>query len=360
MKYTGSVKHPQKPEAERVAIQESAVQSYDKPSAGQLPGASWNRALTSQAQRSSHILALQKTIGNRAVMRMLAHRPTKVSTVIQRIQSGEDRTKDITLAKSLFDGFLGTHTIGQHIDPKKNQALIEQAKKKTFELFKFGLKGESNQQYWLQKGLSLINKPMGQLPDIPENEGKAGKTPIWCDQATAIVIATLNDKAEFKSSLQVVKQGDPKQHGHWYVIANRDPKDGPPKYGEDLKGSEFIIDIWGALRLNEYRAAEKEELLTSIVFDQKAPYVMDTRVLSENEQLISATSEKDLAIYEKDMLTEVLHDMEGSKKTDTSALSVEDIVKLLKEKVAKKEEQQTKLESPVFFEEGKKVKLDED
>jgi hypothetical protein len=80
-------------------------------------------------------------------------------------------------------------------------------------------------------------------------EGRAkfqGRVPLWCDQATALVIAQLAEDPAFASSLDVVKQGDPRGQGHWYVLANRAPGRGV-EYGRRLEPEEFVIDLWGTL-----------------------------------------------------------------------------------------------------------------
>lgn len=105
----------------------------------------------------------------------------------------------------------------------------------------------SDPEFWMFKGQQLLDVPMSKIA----GGHKDGKTPIWCDQSTAIIIATLANNKQFTSPLEVIKQGDPKQHGHWYVLANRDPDASAPKWGDELEGNEFIIDIWGTLRLNE-------------------------------------------------------------------------------------------------------------
>jgi Domain of unknown function (DUF4157) len=132
----------------------------------------------------------------------------------------------------------------------------------------------SRPEFWLTKGKDLLDEPMEQI----QGGSDEGKIPIWCDQSTAIIIATLQDQDDFKSSLEVIKQGDPKQHGHWYVLANRDPGSPPPNFGQPLKGNEFIIDIWGTLRLNEYRRKEGKPLLKSVVHQADEPALLNTAV----------------------------------------------------------------------------------
>ncbi len=132
----------------------------------------------------------------------------------------------------------------------------------------------SRPEFWLTKGKDLLNEPMGQI----QGGSDEGKIPIWCDQSTAIIIATLQNQSDFKSSLEVIKQGDPKQHGHWYVLANRDTGSPLPTYGKPLTGKEFIIDIWGTLRLNEYYRDEGKPLLKSVVHQADYPQLLNTAV----------------------------------------------------------------------------------
>lgn len=132
----------------------------------------------------------------------------------------------------------------------------------------------SRPEFWLTKGKDLLDEPMGQI----QGGSDEGKIPIWCDQSTAIIMATLRDQDDFKSSLEVIKQGDPKQHGHWYVLANRDAGSPFPTYGQPLTGKEFIIDIWGTLRLNEHHRNEGKPLLKSVVHQADYPQLLNTAV----------------------------------------------------------------------------------
>jgi len=129
-------------------------------------------------------------------------------------------------------------------------------------------------EFWQYKGEQLLANPMS-----PTRGGEdEGKVPIWCDQSTAIIIATLRGNAAFKSSLTVIKQGDPKQHGHWYVLANQEPGTAPA-FGDALQGDEFVIDIWGALRLKESDAS-----VDTVVYQEGARMLLNTAVVAKPEE----------------------------------------------------------------------------
>lgn len=145
----------------------------------------------------------------------------------------------------------------------------------------------SQPEFWLYKGKDLLDTPMGEIAG--EESPDEGKIPIWCDQSTSIIIATLQAEPRFKSSLEVIKQGDPKQHGHWYVLANRSPEASAPAYGKELEGNEFIIDIWGTLRLNEPNYDQKKKKwvtppqYTTVVHQNSAPNLLNAAVDQDKE-----------------------------------------------------------------------------
>lgn len=126
-------------------------------------------------------------------------------------------------------------------------------------------------EFWQHKGERLLAAGME-----PTRGGEAaGKVPMWCDQSTAIIVATLRGNAAFKSSLTVIKQGDPKQHGHWYVLANLQPGKAPA-YGDALQDDEFVIDIWGALRLKE-----SDPSVATVVYQEGARMLLNTAVVED-------------------------------------------------------------------------------
>jgi len=129
-------------------------------------------------------------------------------------------------------------------------------------------------EFWQYKGEQLLAHPMAPTRGREDE----GKVPIWCDQSTAIIVATLRGNAAFKSSLTVIKQGDPKQHGHWYVLANQEPGK-TPAFGDALQGDEFVIDIWGALRLKE-----SDPSVDTVVYQEGARMLLNTAVVAEPEE----------------------------------------------------------------------------
>ncbi|MBK8862539.1 MAG: hypothetical protein KBF65_01250 [Rubrivivax sp.] len=141
-------------------------------------------------------------------------------------------------------------------------------------------------EFWQYKGEQLLAHPMA-----PTRGGDdEGKVPIWCDQSTAIIVATLRGNAAFKSSLTVIKQGDPKQHGHWYVLANQEPGK-TPAFGDALQGDEFVIDIWGALRLKE-----SDPSVDTVVYQEGTRMLLNTAVVAEPEE---GADEEALQDYER-------------------------------------------------------------
>ena len=141
-------------------------------------------------------------------------------------------------------------------------------------------------EFWQYKGEQLLAHPMAQTRGGDDE----GKVPIWCDQSTAIIVATLRGNAAFKSSLTVIKQGDPKQHGHWYVLANQEPGK-TPAFGDALQGDEFVIDIWGALRLKE-----SDPSVDTVVYQEGTRMLLNTAVVAEPEE---GADEEALQDYER-------------------------------------------------------------
>jgi uncharacterized protein DUF4157 len=148
------------------------------------------------------------------------------------------------------------------------------------------------QGFWLEKGADLLMSPMARILLRTKREGLQ---PMWCDQATAITIATLQADPKFKASLEVIKQGDPKQHGHWYVLANRDPKEAAATYGQPLTGGQFIIDIWGALRLRE----EPDVDCDSCVFPEGNQAVLNAAVTEDKDEAFKQNLLATLARFEE-------------------------------------------------------------
>jgi hypothetical protein len=181
-------------------------------------------------------------------------------------------SRDMELARELCDPYLTTRVIGQGLgdseeDKEKYKKGSGQSAGALFgEIQKLRkddnanikpsaamqVKPYASQDFWLRKG---------------EAESKAAPNGgLWCDASAALIVYLLAKNPSFKSSLHIVSQGDPKHHGHWYVVANRSDNE-LLKYGYYFGPSNgqcnFTIDIWGAIR------AEEE---SSVVFPAQAIY----------------------------------------------------------------------------------------
>ncbi|PAX56955.1 hypothetical protein CK510_09940 [Brunnivagina elsteri CCALA 953] len=194
--------------------------------------------------------------------------------------------KDVLLARSLLDRYINTHKVQQHIKEESEfqestrqgmgglfAAINKNRDKGTKGFFDEGGKMKDPMQdieHWKEMGEKLTVKPESEEGEL---------IPMTCDQSTAIIISTLAENADFISSLTVIKQGDPKQHGHWYVLANRDPEAGSPTYGERLNPGEFIIDIWGSLRLKEENPG-----IETVVHTAGANAVFNAAVITKDQE----------------------------------------------------------------------------
>jgi hypothetical protein len=164
--------------------------------------------------------------------------------------------RDIQVARKLCDPFLETRVIGQQLGYSKEDmekykkgagqsasALfgeIQKLRKKDDENIKpsaaMQVKPYGSPGFWLRKG---------------EAESKAAENGgLWCDASAALIVYLLGQNPDFKSSLHIVSQGDPKHHGHWYVVANRSDNEFL-QYGYYFGPADgvfnFTIDIWGAI-----------------------------------------------------------------------------------------------------------------
>jgi hypothetical protein len=242
------------------------------------------------------IARLQATAGNQAVQRLLGvRRPS--GPMLQRVTTGEDLEADKALARQLVDPLLKQYFIGQSLtsldddrEKRKDQRVAELIKGMDFLDSKFidalnSAQATAQQEYEaeepiyapmkaayqegdrISRGLDLVAKDKFKTEKFvqkldywrekakrvqsekrtrlgADEKGEGGRLPLWCDHATALVISLLSDKPAFKSSLDVIRQGDPHVSGHWYVLANRE---GDPTYGRKLTENEFLIDLWGAI-----------------------------------------------------------------------------------------------------------------
>lgn len=175
---------------------------------------------------------------------------------LHRVLTDGEVGDDIRLARKLLDRYLDTHMCGQHMDlaDTRNRMLYKQTEAR---LVRPGVGRADDPAHWLATGADLVARPFG--------ASSTGRVPIWCHQSTAIIVHTLRSDRRFSSRLDIVKQGNPLEEGHWYVLANRMSR-AAPKWGEQLQPNEFIIDIWGALRLRENEDPEAYGA-TSVVFE---------------------------------------------------------------------------------------------
>lgn len=152
------------------------------------------------------------------------------------------RLDDIAIARSKCNPYLNKRVVGQYLDTKTTEGLRKyQAGEKLTRVHNLGMsfKGKSNSdgEYWKELGKKVATEG--------DNAG------LWCDQSAALIVHLLTNDAKFTSPLEVVSQGDPKVHGHWYVIANRPQTNGQDDqldWSQPFHEDSFVIDIWGALR----------------------------------------------------------------------------------------------------------------
>jgi hypothetical protein len=163
---------------------------------------------------------------------------------------------DIKLARTLCDPFIKTRVVGQGLgasesDQEKYKKGSGQSATALFDEIQKLRQGDHNikpsaaiavnpyasQDFWLKKG-------------APQQHLGTGSG-LWCDASAALIIHLLAQNPNFKSSLHIVSQGDPKHHGHWYVVANRSDNDllqFKHFFGPARGAFNFTIDIWGAIR----------------------------------------------------------------------------------------------------------------
>jgi hypothetical protein len=234
------------------------------------------------------LMRLQSSAGNRAVQRLLATRGAS-PRALHRVTTGATLDADKAYARQVINPLLDQYFVGQDLtridkvkraareqeillgftkgkelvsDPymnaldvaKKVAALVfdledaplKEAYKEGMKISKgldaeaverFGPEFLSKLDYWSEKARRVRDDRKARFE---------GYVPLWCDHATALVIDLLATDSSFTSSLDVVMQGDPKSNGHWYVLANRE---GVIEYGRELTENEFVIDLWGSLRL---------------------------------------------------------------------------------------------------------------
>jgi hypothetical protein len=176
---------------------------------------------------------------------------------------------------------------------------------------KFGEKFLSRLDYWREKARRV------------KQEGRSefhGFVPLWCDHATALVIDLLAGDPEFTSTLDVVKQGSPQVDGHWYVLANRE---GDIQYGRALTENEFVIDLWGALRLN----------LSSAVLDAgtavDTPGQSGVLNLFPTDRLESVMTVPEKQRSDADLIADALLDLERIEPEPRAGAGDEDLNELL-------------------------------
>lgn len=165
--------------------------------------------------------------------------------------------QDIQLARKLCDPFITKRVVGQNLgdseqDKEKYKKGAGQSAGALFgEIQKLRKDDNANikpsaalkvnpfgsRDFWLRKGQTESN--------AVANGG------LWCDASAALIAYLLANNANFKSSLHIVSQGDPKHHGHWYIVANRADNEFL-EYGYNFGPGDgyynITIDIWGAIR----------------------------------------------------------------------------------------------------------------
>ena len=148
------------------------------------------------------------------------------------------RSDDITIAQNLCDPFINQRVYGQGIDTNTDDglALYQRGGRLSTALIlenRSANRTHDQTAYWTHIGNRQINEPPG-----------AG---LWCDGSAGIIMSCLAELPDFKSKLEVVRQGDPRRDGHWWVLANR-PDNAMLHFDSDLHPDCFVVDIWGAIR----------------------------------------------------------------------------------------------------------------
>ena len=148
------------------------------------------------------------------------------------------RLDDIAIAQTLCDYFLDKRVYGQGIDTSTDEGALLYQKgaitSRTLALQNHVAGRNQNQvEYWQHIGQKNRREPAG--------------SGLWCDGSAGMVISLLSTRDDFKSKLEVIKQGNPTLHGHWWVLANR-PEHAVLAFGEQLNEQCFVIDVWGAIR----------------------------------------------------------------------------------------------------------------
>ena len=148
------------------------------------------------------------------------------------------RLDDIAIARTVCDYFIGRRVYGQGIDTTTNAGLALYQRggrlSTTLTLQNNAAHRASNQVgYWEHIGSRQRREPDG--------------SGLWCDGSAGIIISLLAQRSDFKSKLEVIKQGDPTLHGHWWVLANS-PNNTVLDFDTALPKDSFVIDIWGAIR----------------------------------------------------------------------------------------------------------------
>lgn len=202
--------------------------------------------------------------------------------------------------KALLEGKSATEESGKESGLYQFKAQLEAIRKQVKELLttidasyragkklseNFALKNQGTSfespEFWLGQGKE-VHEAHTKQPQTFQSQMFPGKMPIWCDQATSLVINILSGERGFRSSLDVIKQGDPKTNGHWYVLANRNPGD-TIEFGRALKPNEFVIDLWGTLA----KIAQNKDHPKTVVYDQILTDVMVNEGQTEKRPAMS-------------------------------------------------------------------------
>ncbi len=196
--------------------------------------------------------------------------------------------QDMEIARDLCDPYLDKRVIGQGLGDSEDDkekykqgagqsagALFDEIKKLRTKENENIVPSKAKQanvfgsaDFWLRKGQAQQN--------APDNSG------IWCDASAALIVHLLARNPNFKSSLHLVSQGDPKHFGHWYVVANRGDNellDFEHYFGDANGETNFTIDIWGAIHAGRD---------SSIVFPAQAIYDCrhNTREAYDNNDIV--------------------------------------------------------------------------
>lgn len=150
------------------------------------------------------------------------------------------RKEDIALAKRQLDKYVTNRVKGQELANTNKDAYQKGLAASSHEAMQNGILKRTTKDvaYWVFKGNNQRKQATG--------------SGLWCDGSAAIIMSELTNQPDFGGTLTVVSQGDPKLHGHWFVIADWDGT--PLAYNKYFNTASYTLDIWGAIR-GDYKSA---------------------------------------------------------------------------------------------------------